>query len=267
MDNQLYLIVRADDCGSNPSVNTAIMDVYRSGLGMMRNVSLMANGNGIEDAARRLSDNKELCFGVHLTMNSEWDRVRWGPLSSISETPSLFDQEGFLHKTPHSFQESNVRIDEVFAEMDKQLEKLRALGFKISYADEHMVFGNHLPGYEARFTSWCEQAGITNWRNLPLRLPKLSEGDVNNNLIDQTIERLEQVKSGIYTLVTHPAFESEEMKELGTKNTSGEAISFERNNDRLLLKSDKFLQYCRERNIQFIRYDEAISLLGEDSNV
>lgn len=263
MDDQLYLIVRADDCGSNQSVNKSVLDVYNSKVGMMRNVSLMANGFAIEDAARMFAEvnTEELCFGVHLTLNAEWDRVRWGAVSSKNEVPSLYDKEGFLHQTPLAFEEAGVSIDEVFLEMDKQLEKLRTLGFNIIYADEHMAFGNHLTGYEERFARWCEKSGVINWRNCLQRIPPLSEGETHDDIVDQTIKRLEQLNSGIYTLVTHPAYESEEMNQLGTENNSGEAISFERNNDRLMLKSKKLLEYCRRRNIRCIRYDEAVALM------
>lgn len=254
--NRVQLIVRADDAGSNRSVNRGIVDAHSAGLGLVRNISLMANGSRIEDAADRLANLAGVCFGVHLTLNAEWERVRWGPISPPEKVRSLIDKNGFFHRSPRAFQNSNTNIDEVFLEMDGQLAKLRKLGFAIRYADEHMAFGNVLPGFEMRFDRWCRLRGLINWRRHNRRLPLLEADQVANDPVAETIARLERVRSGIYTLVTHPAIPTGEMKQLGNARQSGEAVAVERDRDRRLLKSRKLSDYLRSRGVRVLRYDE-----------
>lgn len=74
----IRFITRADDAGSSRSANRAIAQVVDGGF--VRNVSLMACGPAIEDAAQLLAHRKDVCFGMHTTLNAEWDKVKWRPL-------------------------------------------------------------------------------------------------------------------------------------------------------------------------------------------
>lgn len=250
------LVIRLDDAGSNDSTNRAIADICAANKGVNLNVSLMANGFAIESAVDLLAHYHNCCFGVHLTLNAEWDRVRWGPISHPSAVTSLVDGHGFLYRSPQMFAAQQVKLDEVFLEMDHQLAKLRKLGFNIAYADEHMVFGDGLIGFKARFAGWCQRNQLINWRQFNRRLPALDYNHESNSLTDQLVARLEAAGPAIYTVVTHPAYDSDEMQKLGDANHSGAFISQSRNRDRMLLQGRQFHQYCLARGIRWLRYDE-----------
>jgi predicted glycoside hydrolase/deacetylase ChbG (UPF0249 family) len=70
----IRFITRADDLGGSYSANQAIEQVIDAGF--IKNVSIMACGPAVEDAARRLAHRKDVCFGMHTTLNAEWDRVK-----------------------------------------------------------------------------------------------------------------------------------------------------------------------------------------------
>lgn len=158
----IYLITRADDCGSNLTANRAIEEACR--FGMIKNVSVMATGSALEDAAARLIGTPGIAFGVHLTLNAEWDRVRWSGVSPQDEIASLLDGQGCFYQTTAAMRAARPSLDEVFTELDAQLSKLRALGFPLTYADEHMYFGHVIDGFEPRFAKWCEREGLVNHR-------------------------------------------------------------------------------------------------------
>ena len=69
MTNPIRLITRADDAGTNPTSNAAILDAYQNGL--VKNVSVLAVGPAVEDAASLLAHEKGLCFGLHTALNAE----------------------------------------------------------------------------------------------------------------------------------------------------------------------------------------------------
>lgn len=252
MKGTIGLITRADDAGSNATANRAILEACNHGI--IRNVSLMATCGAIEEAAEIFRGRDDICFGVHLTLNAEWDQVRWGPLSPVDKVPTLIDAEGYLHRTPEAMSLAGAALDEVFLEMQAQLNRLRKLGFPIRYADEHMFFGRVFAGYEERFNQWCKEAGLVNFRRGLRRLPFRAEG---NSQVTALLNALDRAETGIYTLITHPAFDTPEMRELGHVGKSGEDIAREREGDTRLMTNTKVMEFCKERRIQLLRYDEA----------
>ena len=81
------LVVRIDDMGSSHSANVACIDTYRNGIA--RSVEVMPVCAWFPEAVRMLRDNPGLDVGVHLTLTSEWENVKWRPLTNC---PSLVDR-------------------------------------------------------------------------------------------------------------------------------------------------------------------------------
>ncbi|WP_062495893.1 ChbG/HpnK family deacetylase [Paenibacillus sp. 32O-W] len=260
MKGAIGLITRADDAGSSATANRAILEACDHGI--IRNVSLMATCGAIEDAAELFRGRDDICFGVHLTLNAEWDRVRWGPVMPNDRVPTLIDAEGCFHRTPEAMKAAGALLDEAFLEMQAQLNRLRELGFPIRYADEHMFFGRVFEGYEERFDRWCTEAGLINFRRCLRRLPIRAE---DNCEVTALLDALDRAETGIYTLVTHPAFDTPEMRESGHAGKSGEEIAFERERDTKLVTNAKVMEFCKERQIRFLRYDEVDD--GRTNNV
>jgi predicted glycoside hydrolase/deacetylase ChbG (UPF0249 family) len=189
-----------------------------------------------------------------LSLNAEWDNVRWGPLLPSSQVPSLVDAQGYFHSTPDRMRAAGAVMDEAFAEMQAQLELLRKLSFPVSYADEHMLFGRVFEGYEERFEEWCSREGLVNFRRFYRKLPQVPcEGGPARLLINA----LEQAEPGLYTLVTHPAYRTDEMLALGHAGKTGQQIAEEREQDTRLLTDPDLKLFCSSRGIRLLRYDEA----------
>lgn len=99
----VYLITRADDCGSNATANRAIMKTCDQGI--VKNVSRMACCHAIEEAARLFAGRDDICFGLHGTLNAEWDNVKWGPIMPTERVPSLVDERGHFWRHPRLMKE------------------------------------------------------------------------------------------------------------------------------------------------------------------
>ena len=99
---QIRFITRADDAGSSFSANEAIRRALKAGF--IRNVSLMAVGSKIEDAAEKLLRHKAgMNFGMHGVLNAEWDKVKWGPVTKLDTSSGLTDEQGFFLSNPEQF--------------------------------------------------------------------------------------------------------------------------------------------------------------------
>ena len=89
--NAQELVVRIDDMGCSHSANVASIDTYRNGIA--GSVEVMPVCAWFPEAVKMLRENPGLDVGVHLTLTSEWENVKWRPLTSC---PSLVDENGYF---------------------------------------------------------------------------------------------------------------------------------------------------------------------------
>ena len=123
------LIVNCDDLGSSRSANVAVYDALRNGVAT--SASLMVPCPWARDAAAMYRGDD---VGVHLTLNSEWDTYRWGP---ITHSPSLLDGDGGFPRTVQDVWD-HADSDEVRKECRAQIERAIYWGFDVSHLDSHM---------------------------------------------------------------------------------------------------------------------------------
>jgi predicted glycoside hydrolase/deacetylase ChbG (UPF0249 family) len=123
------LIVNCDDLGSTRSANIAVYEALRDGLAT--SATLMVPCPWARDAAAMYRGED---IGVHLTLNSEWETYRWGP---ITHSPSLLDGDGGFPRTVEDVWD-HADLDEVRRECRAQLERAIYWGFDASHIDSHM---------------------------------------------------------------------------------------------------------------------------------
>lgn len=258
MSQEIRLIARADDAGSAAAADRAIARTIDEGL--VRNVSLMAVGPSIEHAAGLFAGRKGICFGVHATLNAEWDIVRWGPVLPVSEVPSLVEADtGYFTRSPRVFTERRPVIAEIMAELQAQLDRLRGLGFAIAYADMHMMFEWALPEIAEPFDRWCAREGLRNFKRHGKVLPSLTAEDERRlpDLPSRLVARLERADPGEYIVVGHPGYDDEEMRRMGADDYPSEKVVADRIEERLQFTRPDVIAYCRRSGVRSIRYDEA----------
>ncbi len=247
-----YVITQADDLGSSHSANRAIYESCK--FGIIRNTSVMMNTGSVLEAAKLFAGQREICIGLHCTLNAEWDRVRWKPLLPASQVPSLVGKDGTFHKSPLELKEAGVNLGEIMAELQAQLDYCRSLGFQPVYADSHMRFewiDEQLPKL---FDDWCDSEGLISYRRLFRELPQPAHpiGDP----VDRLMNRLQNAGPGIHGLLTHPAMDDEEIRQTGNTSITGEQVAAERSGDRYMLTHKRTLDYWRLHNIVPVTYKE-----------
>jgi hopanoid biosynthesis associated protein HpnK len=129
----LKLIVHADDFGLSKQTNDGILKSHLDGI--LTSTSLMANGAAFDHAVSLCSKVPTLDVGLHLTLVEEL------PILDPHHVASLVDRQGKLcrHATVFTtrYFAGRIDFDEVRAEMEAQIQKVRSHGLRISHLDSH----------------------------------------------------------------------------------------------------------------------------------
>lgn len=250
---RIQFVSRSDDLGSSFSANRAIDAVTRAGF--IKNVSVMAPGPAVEDAAQKLAHRKDICFGMHTTLNAEWDKVKWGPVLPAKKTAGLTDKDGWFLSSPEMFLASKPSVEAVMREVDAQLEKLRVLGFDIRYIDSHMFPEMCIDGMDEAMEDFAKRHGLIDhmyFYNLPPGLSNLDGG------LEGIIETLKAMPQGQYFFVTHPSLDTDEMRQTGNAQGSGAEIARSRALETQMFSNPALCETLRSIGCEGIRYDEAV---------
>jgi len=257
LSDTIRVITRGDDCGSSHAANLGMMEAAQAGL--LKNISVMATCAFIEEAAEMFAGRAEFCFGLHATLSAEWDAVKWGPILPAEQVPSLVDEHGLFFSAPHVFRERPPRMQEILAELQAQLDKVRRLGFSVTYVDSHMMIEWAVDGLEEQMCAWTAQEGLLYHGYYDRPLP---QGEQNSDPVEAFISRLEALQPGQYLFHAHPAVDSSELRALGNKDEAGEQLAVKRSLDIRLFTDPRVLACYERRRILPLRYDQAESIRG-----
>src|SRR6185312_8757578 len=129
------LILHVDDAGMSHDSNDGVEQA--TGQGVATSTSVMMPCSWVPEMVTYIKDHPKLDAGLHLTLTSEWQNYRWGPLTGKANVPGLVDKEGCLYPAVGAVYFS-ASPDEVDKEIRAQLDRALAMGFKPTHLDSHM---------------------------------------------------------------------------------------------------------------------------------
>jgi predicted glycoside hydrolase/deacetylase ChbG (UPF0249 family) len=218
------LIINCDDLGMSQSTNDAVYEALRTGLAT--SASLMVPCPWSRHAAQAYRGED---VGVHLTLNSEWDNYRWGP---ITHAPSLLDGDGGFPRTVSDVWD-HADLDEVRRECRAQIERAVLWGFDVTHVDSHMGAMQLRPEFFDVYLELALEFG------LPMRMPGAStqrqvgfdfrevaaqEGAVFPDHFlyvsgvgtRASVERvIHDLRPGVTEIYVHPALDTAELRAIG----------------------------------------------------
>lgn len=141
------IILHVDDAGMSVNSNEGAINSIEKGVATSTSIMMPCPWAA---GFTKYAIEKGYDAGLHLTLTSEWDNYRWGPLAGKSEVPGLVDSEWCLYPEPEDVIK-HASADEVDKEIRAQLKRAELLGLHPTHLDSHMgtLFAN--PAYLERY--------------------------------------------------------------------------------------------------------------------
>ena len=217
------VIINADGLGLCHAANEGVYQSLRTGVAT--SASLMVPCPWAREAAARYRGED---VGVHLTLNAEYERYRWGP---VTHAPSLLDGDGGFPRTVADLWD-HADLDETRRELRAQVERAILWGFDISHLDSHMGSVQLKPEFfdvyldlAVDFSLPIRLSGGSTERTIgfPFRKLAAEEGVVfpdhfvmgrdvgSRRVIERTVHDL---RPGVTEMIVHPAIDTPEIRAL-----------------------------------------------------
>ncbi|HEU4607218.1 MAG TPA: polysaccharide deacetylase family protein [Chitinophagaceae bacterium] len=133
--NSKLLIIHADDLGVSHSENEA--SFYALQKGSVNSGSIMVPCPWFPQVVAYAAAHPETDFGLHLTLTSEWNLFKWGPVAGKETVPRLVTPNGYFFESVDSVIKSAAAA-EVEKELRAQIEKAKQAGLDFTHLDSHM---------------------------------------------------------------------------------------------------------------------------------
>ncbi|MBM4016993.1 MAG: ChbG/HpnK family deacetylase [Planctomycetes bacterium] len=258
-ESDIRLIVRGDDMGAAHAVNEACIRCFRDGV--VRTAEVMVPCPWYREAVRMLKENPGLDAGVHLTLTSEWENCRWGPLT---RAPSLMDAYGYFFPMTGQrpdfppgtgFLQAGPKPEEVEQELRAQISRAKADIPQVSHLTDHMGAAGASPALRAIAERLAREFGLPLEAPGAKRAPGLGGAKTSPEEKEETLLRtIENLAPGTWILVDHPGLDVPEMQALGHKGY--ETVARDRAGVTRAFTSERVKRAIQSRGVRLMSYAE-----------
>ncbi|MDZ7721275.1 MAG: polysaccharide deacetylase family protein [candidate division KSB1 bacterium] len=269
-DSLIYLIVRGDDIGSSHAANLGCIASYKEGI--QKTVEIMVPCPWFLEAVEMLKTCPGLDVGVHLTLTSEWEHYKWGPLTCA---PSLVDSNGYFYPRQKNWSDQdatdafwNAGPDMTQVEQELRAQIVTAMRHipQVSHVTGHMGIAS--PGVSQKMSDLVERLAREYGlyidleahhvkRTGPYFPDEQTAGFASMSAEQRFIQMLRQLKSGAYLYVEHPGMDVPEMQAIG--HTGNDEVAKKRAEVTRVFTSDRVNAVIQELGIQLISYADLVS--------
>ncbi|HVZ24458.1 MAG TPA: polysaccharide deacetylase family protein [Sediminibacterium sp.] len=260
------LIIRGDDMGFTHSGNMALIRCYQQGI--EQSAELIVPSPWFPEAVKLLQQNPGLDPGVHLALSSEWENIKWRPLTGTS---SLTNQQGYFYPMIYpnknypgqSLSEQPWQMADIEKEFRAQIELAMRLVPHISHLSDHMGCSHLSPALLDLVRRLADE--------YHLRFDLPSYGVLQTGYIGphQTAQEkkmafrkmLDTLQPGkTYLFLDHPGLDDAELK--AVYHIGYEAVAADRQGVTDLFTDPEIIAIIRHKHIQLIPY-KALPLAGK----
>jgi len=254
------LVIRGDDMGYTHSGNEALIKCYKEGI--EKSIEIIVPSPWFPEAVKLLQQNPGLDVGIHLALTSEWENIKWRPLS---DCPSIRDQNGYFfpmvvpnkNYPGNSIKEHQWKIADIEKEFRAQIELALKNIPRISHLSAHMG----CTSLSAEVTALAKRLAKE------YKIPVDPETDAHSIIgydgphktaaekIQSFITMLNKLEPGkTYIFLDHPGLDNDELK--AVYHIGYENVAEDRQGVTELFTSEKVKAAIQQKGIQLISYKD-----------
>lgn len=254
------LIVRGDDMGYAHAGNEAILKCLKDGI--QTSIEVIVPSPWFPEAVRMLEAHPDADVGIHLAITSEWDNVKWRPLT---DCPGLTDEDGYFYPMVwanenypgQAIKDHPLNVDEIEKEFRAQIELALKKIPRISHISSHMGC-THV---SAEVSAMTER--LAKEYKIDIDPSKYGANSVSydgphktsEEKIASFIKMLSKLEKGkTYLFVDHPGLDSPELRAI--HHIGYEDVAIDRQGVTDTWTSDKVKAAIKEYGVELISYKD-----------
>lgn len=226
-------IIHADDVGMCQATVPAFFELAANGL--VSAGSAMVPCPWFQETAAWSRRYPEVDLGVHLTLTSEWEHYRWGPVATCDPCSGIIDADGCFYRAPALMDRPDPQA--ALREMRAQVQRARDAGIDVTHIDCHMfamlvdgLVGSYvalglemrLPVLLTRQPAWLKAltaTAIDQWEEIGFpvfdHLREIPLDHPAETLLSEAKRIFDELPVGLTYLIMHPALDTPELRAIG----------------------------------------------------
>ena len=180
------VILHVDDAAMSFDSNEGTIQALTKGVA--NSCSVMMPCPWVPQFIDFLKTHPQVDAGLHLTLTSEWQHYRWGPLAGKAAVSGLTDSTGSLWATVEDVVK-HATADEVERELEAQWDRAKTLGFVPTHFDSHMGTLFASPAFMERYVKF----GIRHHTPVMFPAGHASLIAAQNNISPQQLTQLQAI--------------------------------------------------------------------------
>ena len=256
------LLVRGDDMGFTHAGNEGLIKTFREGIA--RSIEVIVPSPWFPEAVAMLKKHPGIDIGIHLALTSEWEMVKWRPLTFC---PSLTDSNGYFFPmiSPNknypgqSLKEHHWKLDEVEKELRAQIAMAVRLLPGITHVSAHMGCNDLNQDVNAMVRKLAKEYHI-DIDPAELNVEGVGYGGPSGTTAEKLTSFLKMIESlrpgKTYMFVDHPAIDGPEIR--AVYHIGYENVAADRQGVTDVWTHPRVIEALKKRKIQLISYADLV---------
>lgn len=261
--NAPQLIIRGDDMGYSHSGNLAIMQSYQQGI--ETSIEVIAPSPWFPEAVKMLKQNPRVDVGLHFAITSEWDNVKWRP---ISDCASLKNEDGYFYPMlfknkfypGQAVMDHTYKLEDIEKEMRAQIELAVKYIPRLSHISGHMGSLAFTPEVKALVLKIADEykLPVVDAQSTSISYTGFDfRNKTTEERIDGFIAMLDKLEDGkTYVFVEHPGLDNAELR--AVSHIGYEDVAQGRQDVTTMFTSEKVKAAIIKKGVKLVSYKEAL---------
>ncbi len=263
MAQSARLIVRGDDMGYSHSGNLALIKSFKEGI--ETSVEVIVASPWFPEAVKLLQQNPGIDVGVHLALSSEWENIKWRPLTDCA---SLKDADGYFFPMIYpnkdypgqALTENKWTIADVEKEFRAQIEMAIKKIPRLSHISAHMGCVNISEDVKALSKRLAKEyhISIDPSDHQVISIGFVGKHETAEEKLTAFVAMLDKLEKGkTYLFVEHPGLDNEELK--AVYHIGYEQVAMDRQGVTDLYTNVKVKEAIKQRGIRLVSYRDLLN--------